>query len=69
MHVGLKHPEIFQIVASLSGSLIFFDGAKTFASRLRAAKMPHIFRPFPGPHIMPVARQELAGSLPLLLRP
>lgn len=48
---------------------IFFSGAKAFAERLEAAKIPHIFRRFSGPHAMPVARQELAELLPLLFRP
>ena len=101
MHVGLKHPEVFRSVASLSGSLvpssfdsrfgpfladnklrdyrliwvgcgsedIFFDGAKAFAARLSSAKVRHVFQQFPGPHALPVARQELAELLPLLFRP
>jgi enterochelin esterase family protein len=103
MYVGLKHPELFRTVASLSGSLvpssfdgrfgqaladpeavtrnyrlillgcgsedIFFCGAKAFAGRLQAANIPHVFRQFAGPHVMPVARQELADLLPLLFRP
>ena len=28
---------------------IFFGGAKAFAARLDAAKIPHVFRQFPGP--------------------
>lgn len=100
MHVGLKHPEVFRSVASLSGSIvpssfdsrfgpvladnkirdyrliwvgcgsedIFFDGARAFAARLSSAKIPHVFRQFPGPHALPVARQELAELLPLLFR-
>ncbi len=100
MHVGLKRPELFRTVASLSGSLvpasfgarftpllsaahvrhyrliwigcgsedIFFGGAKELASRLQAARIPHVFRQFPGPHSMLVARQELAELLPLLFR-
>jgi enterochelin esterase family protein len=101
MHVGLKHPELFRSVASLSGSLvpssfdtrfgpalagsktrdyrliwlgcgsedIFFGGAKSFAALLQSAKIRHVFREFPGPHSMPVARLELAELLPLLFRP
>ena len=109
MHLGLKHPELFRTVASLSGSLvptdlgeagrssfnsrfgpaledthtrnyrliwvscgsedIFFGGAKDFAERLKSAKIPHVFRQFPGPHAMTVARIELAELLPLLFRP
>jgi enterochelin esterase family protein len=101
IHVGLKHPELFQTVASLSGSLvpssfdsrfgpsladsrtkgyrliwigcgsddIFFDGNKTFAERLESAKIPHDFRPLPGPHSITTARKELAELLPLLFRP
>jgi enterochelin esterase family protein len=109
MHVGLKHPELFRSVASLSGSLvptdageegrssfaarfgpalagthirgyrliwvgcgtedIFFGGAKAFAELLKKERIPHIFREFPGPHAMPVARKELAELLPLLFRP
>jgi enterochelin esterase family protein len=102
MYVGLKHPELFRTVASLSASLvpgsfdtrygpllaraasiardyrliwigcgsqdIFLGGAKAFVERLRAAKIPHVFREFPGPHAMPVARSELAELLPLLFR-
>lgn len=108
MYVGLKHPELFRSVASLSGSIvptdageagrssfaarfgsvlagtpirdykliwvgcgsedIFFGGAKAFAERLKSEKIPHIFREFPGPHAMPVAREELAELLPLLFR-
>jgi enterochelin esterase-like enzyme len=48
---------------------IFFAGAKAFAERLKVEKIPHIFRQFPGPHAMPVAREELAELLPLLFRP
>lgn len=48
---------------------IFFAGAKAFAERLKAERISHIFRQFPGPHAMPVARQELAELLPLLFRP
>jgi enterochelin esterase-like enzyme len=48
---------------------IFFGGAKAFAGRLQAANIPHVFRQFAGPHIMPVFRQELAELLPLLFRP
>lgn len=103
MFVGLKHPELFRAVASLSGSLvpnsfdnrfgqaladpkavardyrliwvgcgsedIFFGGAKAFAEWLQAANIPHVFRQFAGPHVMPVFRQELAELLPLLFRP
>jgi enterochelin esterase-like enzyme len=102
MYAGLKHPELFRTVASISGSLvpssfdvrfgpaladhaagkrdyrliwvgcgsedIFFGGAKEFSGRLQAAKIPHVFRPFPGPHSMAVARQELAELLPLLFQ-
>jgi enterochelin esterase-like enzyme len=108
MYVGLKHPELFRTVASLSGSIvptdageagrssfatrfgpalagtairddrliwvgcgsedIFFGGAKAFAERLKSEKIPHLFREFPGPHAMPVAREELAELLPLLFR-
>ena len=45
---------------------IFFGGNKVFAGRLEAAKIPHVFSTFSGPHIMPVFRQELAELLPLL---
>jgi enterochelin esterase family protein len=103
MYVGLKHPELFRTVASLSGSLVatsfdqrfgpliahpealrrdyrliwlgcgsqdvFLDGAKAFAGRLGDAKIPHVFRQFPGPHALPVAREQLAELLPLLFRP
>jgi len=109
LYAGLKHPDLFRTVASLSGSLvpadagepgrssfearfgaalartqarqyrliwlgcgtgdIFFEGAKAFAQRLQAAKIPHIFREFPGSHSLPVARQELVELLPLLFRP
>ena len=48
---------------------IFFGGAKAFAGRLESAGIPHTFREFSGPHIMPVFRQELAELLPLLFRP
>lgn len=48
---------------------IFLGGAKAFAARLDAAKIRHVFREFPGPHAMHVARQELAELLPLLFRP
>lgn len=47
---------------------IFFSGNRAFAGRLEATKIPHIFREFSGPHIMPVFRQELAELLPLLFR-
>jgi enterochelin esterase family protein len=103
MAVGLRHPELFRSVASLSGSLIpssfdnhfgralanpqgiardyrliwvgcgsedsFLAGAKAFAGLLDAARVPHTFRTYSGPHIMPVFRQELADLLPLLFRP
>jgi enterochelin esterase-like enzyme len=102
MYVGLKHPELFRTVASLSGSLVpssfdrrfgpaladpeavrrdyrliwlgcgsedIFGGAKAFAGRLQAANIPHVFRQFAGPHVMPLARQQLAELLPLLFRP
>jgi len=100
MHVGLKHPELFRTMGSLSGSLVpasfderfapaladprtkrhrlvwvgsgtedvFFGGAKAFAERLQAAGVPHVFRAFPGPHSVPVARKELAELLPLLFK-
>ena len=102
MYAGLKHPELFRTVASISGSLvpssfdvrfgpaladhaagkrdyrliwvgcgaddIFFGGAKEFAARLQAARTPHVFRQFSGPHSMTVARQELAELLPLLFQ-
>jgi enterochelin esterase family protein len=48
---------------------IFFPGAKAFAEKLKSARIPHIFRQFPGPHAMPVARLQLAELLPLLFRP
>jgi enterochelin esterase family protein len=48
---------------------IFFRGAEGFVERLRANNIPHVFRQFAGPHIMPVFRQELAELLPLLFRP
>jgi enterochelin esterase-like enzyme len=109
MHAGLKHPELFRTVASLSGSIlpadtgesgrssfqvrfrpalagthirnyrliwvgcssedILLGGAKAFADLLNSQEIPHIFRQFPGPHGMPVAREELAELLPLLFRP
>ena len=103
MHVGLKHPEVFRSVASLSGSLVpnsfdrrflpwlatpeirrgaynmiwvgcgaedvFLEGARTFARRLDAAGIRHVFREFDGPHSMSTARRELAELLPQLFRP
>ena len=109
LYAGLKHPELFRTVASISGSIvptdageagrssfaarfgpalggtsirdyrliwvgcgtedIFFGGAKAFSERLKSEKVQHIFRQFPGPHAMPVARVELAELLPLLFRP
>ena len=100
MHVGLRHPETFRTVASISGSLvessfeerfpladprrlaadyrliwigggsddIFFGGAKAFASRLASAGVPHVFKEFPGAHVMPVFRHELNDLLPRLFK-
>ena len=101
MTVGLRHPELFRSVASISGSLverdfedrfgkalardgvsrqynliwvgcgskdIFFGGAQAFAAKLKAAGIPHDFREFSGPHVMPVFRRELVELLPKLFR-
>src|SRR5262245_3394264 len=48
---------------------IFFRGAESFVERLRANNIPHVFRQFAGPHIMPMFRQELVELLPSLFRP
>jgi len=48
---------------------MFFRGARVFAERLEARKIPHVFGQFSGPHIMLVFRQELEDFLPRLFRP
>lgn len=47
---------------------IFFGGNKAFVGRLENAKIPHVFKQYPGAHVMPVFRKELADLLPLLFR-
>jgi len=47
---------------------IWFNGTKAFSERLTAAGIPHVYRDYPGTHVMPVFRQELNDVLPRLFR-
>jgi enterochelin esterase-like enzyme len=54
-------------IASSTGD-IFFQGNKRFAERLQVAGLKPEFRERPGPHVMPLAREELAEVLTRLFR-
>jgi enterochelin esterase-like enzyme len=43
-------------------------GSRVFVQRLEAAKVPHVWREYPGAHQLPVFRRELIDLLPLLFR-
>jgi enterochelin esterase family protein len=107
MSVGLRHPDVFGSIGSISGSLVAragegipgFDqrfgpalarpgvakdykliwigcgttdnvcrGSSAFVQRLAAARIPHVWREFPGAHVSQVFRQELLEVLPRLFR-
>lgn len=109
LHVGLRHPELFRNIGSISGSLVsradpeeglpsmderfgpalarpdiarsykliwigcgsqdsICRGSRAFIQRLESAKVPHVWREFPGSHAWPVFRRELVDLLPRLFR-